>query len=288
MRWHVGRRRLSFNDAGDLSLMGVLNVTPDSFSDGGLFIDVPTAMAHVTQVLSRADIIDVGGESTRPGSDPVTASTEIVRVVPVIAALRQQRDSALASPLVSIDTSKAQVAQAALDAGADIVNDVTGLRDPAMRAVVAQAGCGAVAMHMRGRPKTMQQGDLHSADIVGEVLEFFEETIESCRASGVADEAICLDPGIGFGKTVAQNVALIAGLPRLARLGRPILIGASRKSFLGALTGRGVGDREAATLAVGVCAQSLGAHVLRVHDVEAAFDARAVFAAIRSASREAA
>ena len=286
MRWHVGRRRLSFNDAGNLSLMGVLNVTPDSFSDGGQFIDLPAALAHVSTALSRADIIDVGGESTRPGSEPVSSAVEIARVVPVIEALQQTSPA-----LISIDTSKADVAQAAVNAGADIVNDVTGLGDPRMRAVVASAKVGAVVMHMRGAPKTMQQGDLSSDDIVGEVLEFFEERIAACRISGIHEAALCLDPGIGFGKTVAQNVALIAGLPRLAALGRPILIGASRKSFLGALTGRAVGDREAATLAVGACAHWLGAQVLRVHDVEAAFDARAVLSAIQAqttATREAA
>ncbi|MGK0359784.1 MAG: dihydropteroate synthase [Bradymonadia bacterium] len=281
MRWHVGRRRLSFNDAGNLCLMGVLNVTPDSFSDGGRFIDLPAALAHVSSTLSRADIIDVGGESTRPGADPVPADVEIARVVPLIEALRAQGCPAL----VSIDTSKADVARAAVDAGADIVNDVTGLSDPRMRAVVASTKVGAVVMHMRGRPKTMQQGNLGSDDIVGAVLEFFEGRLADCRASGIDDAAICLDPGIGFGKTVAQNVALIAGLPRLAALGRPILIGASRKSFLGALTGRPVGDREAGTLAVGACAHWLGAHVLRVHDVEAAYDARAILSAIRSATQ---
>ena len=279
MRWHVGRRRFSFDRSGSLCLMGVLNITPDSFSDGGRFIDLPAALTHA-QSLARADIIDVGGESTRPGSDPVSLADEIARVVPVIEALRQQTDA-----LISIDTSKAAVARAAIEVGADIVNDVAGLRDPDMRAVVAEGGVGAVVMHMRGQPKTMQQGDLRSDDIVGEVLEFFKERLADCRTSGIDEAAICVDPGIGFGKTVAQNVALIAGLPRLAELGRPILIGASRKAFLGALTDRAVGDRDAATLAVGACAQWLGAHVLRVHDVEAAHDARAVVAAIQAATQ---
>jgi dihydropteroate synthase len=277
MRWQVGRRCLSFTSASDLRLMGVLNVTPDSFSDGGRFIDVDAALAHA-QHLSSADIIDIGGESTRPGSDAVSAAVEVERVVPVIRALRQATDA-----LISIDTSKPAVADAAIQAGADIVNDVTGLVDPAMRALVARTGVGAVIMHMRGRPKDMQEGDLRSADIVGDVVDFFTGRLEETRAAGIDDAALCLDPGIGFGKTVEQNLALIAQLKRFATFGRPVLIGASRKSFLGAITGQPVDGREAATLAVGACAQWLGAHVLRVHDVQAAHDARQVVAALCAA-----
>lgn len=278
MRWQVGRRRLNFDD-GALRLMGILNVTPDSFSDGGHFLDPATAITHALDTLRHADIIDVGGESTRPGADPVPVEVERARVVPVIAALRSRTDA-----LISIDTSKAEVARAAIDAGADLVNDVTGLADPAMRAVVAEAGVGAVIMHMRGQPKTMQRGDLASDDIAADVLAFFEARLQAAEAAGIAPEAICLDPGIGFGKTVAQNCALIAAIPKLSGLGRPILVGASRKSFLGALTGRAVDAREAATLAVGACAQWLGAQVLRVHDVDAAHDARQIVAAIRGAA----
>lgn len=280
MRWQVGRRRLSFNERGTLCLMGVLNATPDSFSDGGRYfdsaaLDPAAAVAHACTALAHADIIDIGGESTRPGSDPVSAAIETARVVPVIEALRQRTDT-----LISIDTSKPAVAEAAIEAGADIVNDVTGLADPAMRALVARRGVGAVIMHMRGRPKTMQQGDLRSADIVRDVAGFFAERLATCAAEGIDPAALCLDPGIGFGKTVEQNCALIAAIPKLASLGRPLLIGASRKSFLGAITGQPVDGREAATLAVGVCAQWLGAHVLRVHDVAAAHDARRVVAAL--------
>lgn len=282
MRWHVGRRCLSFTSAADMRLMGVLNVTPDSFSDGGRFVDLDAALAHADTLL-QADIIDVGGESTRPGSDPVPAAVETERVVPVIRALRPRTDA-----LISIDTSKPAVAAAAIDAGADLVNDVTGLRDPAMQALVARTGVGAVIMHMRGRPKTMQQSDLHSADVVGEVVTFFETRLAELEAAGVAREAICLDPGIGFGKTVAQNLALIAQLERFTALGRPVLIGASRKSFLGAITGQPVDAREASTLAIGACAQWLGAHVLRVHDVAAAHDARQVVAALHAAREGAA
>lgn len=282
MRWHVGRRCLSFTSAADMRLMGVLNVTPDSFSDGGRFVDLDAALAHADTLL-QADIIDIGGESTRPGSDPVTAAVETERVVPVIRALRPRTDA-----LISIDTSKPAVAAAAIDAGADLVNDVTGLRDPAMRALVARTGVGAVIMHMRGRPKTMQQGDLHSADLVGEVVTFFETRLAELEAAGVAREAICLDPGIGFGKTVAQNLALIAQLERFTAVGRPVLIGASRKSFLGAITGQPVGAREASTLAIGACAQWLGAQVLRVHDVATAHDARQVVAALHAAREGAA
>lgn len=282
MRWHVGRRCLSFTSAADMRLMGVLNVTPDSFSDGGRFVDLDAALAHADTLL-QADIIDIGGESTRPGSDSVPAAVETERVVPVIRALRSRTDA-----LISIDTSKPAVAAAAIDAGADLVNDVTGLRDPAMQALVARTGVGAVVMHMRGRPKTMQQGELHSADLVGEVVTFFETRLAELEAAGVALEAICLDPGIGFGKTVAQNLALIAQLERFTALGRPVLIGASRKSFLGAITGQPVGAREAGTLAIGACAQWLGAQVLRVHDVAAAHDARQVVAALHAAQQGAA
>lgn len=279
MRWQVGRRRLDYAGKGALSLMGVLNVTPDSFSDGGRYADADTAVAHALSAFAHADIIDVGGESTRPGSDPVPAQVECDRVVPVISALRQRTDT-----LISIDTSKVMVADAAIEAGADIVNDVTGLADPAMRALVARTGVGAVIMHMRGRPKTMQQGDLSSPDIVAEVVDFFTTRLAETRAAGIADEAICFDPGIGFGKTVEQCCALIAAIPKLSSVGRPILVGASRKSFLGAVTGRPVDAREAATLAVGVCAQWLGAQVLRVHDVAAAHDARLVVRALQEAA----
>lgn len=263
-------------------LMGVLNVTPDSFSDGGRFVQSAAALEHALQMVAAgADVIDVGGESSRPGAAPVPAEVELERVLPVVEGLRSRCDVA-----VSIDTTKAAVAEAAVAAGADIINDISALQaDPRMTAVAARTGAGVVLMHMRGTPQTMQRGDLSSPDIVAEVRDHLAARLAAVVAAGVAPEAVCVDPGIGFGKTVAQNVALAARLGALAALGRPVLLGVSRKSFLGALTGRPVDDRAWATAAACAVGVAQGAHLLRVHDVAAMRDVAAVAAALREAGR---
>jgi dihydropteroate synthase len=214
-------------------VMGILNVTPDSFSDGGRFVDVAAAVAAGERlVASGAAWLDVGGESTRPGARPVECSEELRRIIPVVSALAQRR----CGP-ISIDTTKATVAEAALEAGAAMVNDVSAGTDPAMLPLVAGRRCPIVLMHMRGRPQTMQQ-DPRYGEVVDEVAHFLEERMKAAAAAGVREEAMLLDPGIGFGKTVAHNLALLRGLPTLAaRLGRPLVVGLSRKNFLGRLTG---------------------------------------------------
>jgi dihydropteroate synthase len=248
--------------------MGIVNVTPDSFSDGGLYLDTEKAIEHGRQLAAEgADMLDIGGESTRPGAGEVDAATEIERTQPVIAAL------AYTGLPVSIDTSKAAVAAAALDAGATIVNDVTALRaDPDLGAVCAQAGCEVVLMHMLGTPRTMQD-DPRYGDVVDDVKAFLEERIEVAVTAGIAEERIWVDPGIGFGKTVEHNLELTRRLKELRDLGRPIVFGSSRKSHLGAITGREVGDRLGATIASNVLALRAGADVLRIHDVAELADA---------------
>ena len=256
--------------------MGILNVTPDSFSDGGCYTDLARAVEHgLAMQREGACIIDVGGESTRPGAEPVSAADEIARVVPVIEGLR----AAGLEATISIDTSKAPVAAAALDAGAGLVNDVSALRaDPAMAPLVAARGVPCVLMHMQGEPRTMQR-DPHYADVVGEVRAFLEERLTAACAAGIAEERIWLDPGIGFGKTMAHNLSLLHGLTALAELGRPVVIGTSRKSFLGRLTGRDFTGLAAATVATSVLAYERGARVFRVHDVAPTRDALLVTSA---------
>jgi dihydropteroate synthase len=259
--------------------MGVINVTPDSFSDGGLYLDPAAAIEHGIQLAAEgAAILDVGGESTRPGAEPVTADEELRRVVPVIDGLRD----ALAGREVqiSIDTSKSTVAAAALDAGATFVNDVTAFRaDGEIAALVASAGVECCLMHMLGEPRTMQDNP-HYDDVVADVKAFLEERLRFATGAGVAAERIILDPGIGFGKTLQHNLALLAGLGELVALGRPIMIGTSRKSFLGKLTGRAdADDRLAATIASCVLAYERGARLFRVHDVAPVSDALKVAAA---------
>jgi dihydropteroate synthase len=260
------------------ALLGVVNVTPDSFSDGGEFVEAGVALAHGRRLSGEgAAIVDVGGESTRPGADPVAAEHELARVLPVIEGL------VAAGIAVSIDTSKAVVAEAALAAGAVLVNDVTALRgDPEMAGVVAAAGADLCLMHMLGEPRTMQE-DPRYEDVVGEVEAFLAERAEVAVAAGIARDRIVLDPGIGFGKTLAHNLALLRALPRLAALG-PLLLGVSRKRFLGALTGRdAAGDRVAASVAAALYCYRGGAHLLRVHDVRATADALAVERALEGA-----
>jgi dihydropteroate synthase len=256
--------------------MGVINVTPDSFSDGGLYLDPAAAIAHGRALADEgAAILDVGGESTRPRSEPVPAAEELRRVVPVIEGLV----AAGVGAQISVDTSKAAVAAAALGAGATMVNDVTGFRaDSEMASVVAASGADCVLMHMLGTPRTMQD-DPRYDDVVFEIKAFLEERIAFAVSAGVAEERILVDPGIGFGKTAAHNLELINRIGELATLGRPVVIGTSRKSFLGRLTGRVTDDRLAGTIATNVLAYERGARVFRVHDVAPVHDALAVAAA---------
>ncbi|MGH2896792.1 MAG: dihydropteroate synthase [Solirubrobacteraceae bacterium] len=256
--------------AADFTVMGVVNVTPDSFSDGGLYIDATAAIAHALVLEAEgAGVLDIGGESTRPGAEPVDARAELDRVLPVIEGLQDRGVAAQ----ISIDTSKAAVAAAALDAGATLVNDVTALRsDPAMAELVAARGVRCCLMHMLGEPRTMQK-DPRYDDVVSDVKAFLEERMAFALACGVAEEKLLLDPGIGFGKTAEHNLELLARLDELVALGRPVVIGTSRKSFLGRITGRPVDDRLAATIATNVLAYERGARVFRVHDVAPVRDA---------------
>ena len=256
--------------------MGVVNVTPDSFSDGGAFDDDISAIAHARRLISEgAAIVDVGGESTRPGAGPVPAAEELERVLPVVEGIAELRLPAQ----ISIDTMKPEVAAAALDAGASYVNDVTAFRhDPDLAGLVADRGVDCCLMHMLGEPRTMQD-DPRYDDVVSDVKAFLEERMKAAIAAGVREERIQLDPGIGFGKTLEHNLELLRRLDELAALGRPIVIGTSRKSFLGRLTGRDVTERVHATVATSVIAFERGASVFRVHDVAATADALAVAAA---------
>ena len=256
-------------------LMGVVNVTPDSFSDGGLYLDPEAAIAHGRELAAAgAEILDVGGESTRPGAEAVPEDEELRRVIPVIEGL------VAAEAQVSVDTSKAAVAAAALEAGAGIVNDVTALRgDPEMAALCAERGATVVLMHMRGKPRTMQD-DPRYGDVVAEVEAFLAERLEAAVAAGIAEDDVWLDPGIGFGKTAAHNMELLRRLGELGDLGRPLVIGTSRKSFIGRLDGSAAGERLGGTIASSVLAAAEGAAVLRVHDVAEMRQALAVAAAI--------
>lgn len=253
--------------------MGVLNVTPDSFSDGGEFVDPDRAVEHALQMVADgATIIDVGGESSRPGSQPVSESTEIQRVIPVIKMLASQSDVA-----ISIDTTKPVVAEAAMAAGASIINDVGGMRDPEMIAVAAETEATVCIMHMQGEPKTMQD-EPHYDDVVAEVLEFLRDRVAACEEAGVKE--IWVDPGIGFGKTLEHNMALLRELERFADLGKPVLLGTSRKSFIEMISGAPVEQRLPGTLASNVWGVLHGADILRVHDVAEHTQALAVLNAI--------
>ena len=258
------------------AIMGVVNVTPDSFSDGGAFEDPVAAVAHARRLASEgATIVDVGGESTRPGADPVPAEEELRRVVPVVEGI-----AGLGLPVqISIDTMKVAVAEAAVDAGASYVNDVTAFRhDPELAALVADRGLDCCLMHMLGEPRTMQR-DPRYDDVVNDVKAFLEQRMAAAVAAGVAEDRIQLDPGIGFGKTVEHNLELLRRLDELVAIGRPLAIGTSRKSFLGRITGRDVTERVHGTTATCVLAFERGARVFRVHDVAAVADALAVAAA---------
>ena len=264
------------------AVMGVLNVTPDSFSDGGAFLAPGAAVEHAREMAAAgADLIDVGGESTRPGAEPVSAEEELRRVTPVIEALGSRIP-------VSIDTSKALVAEAALRAGAAFVNDVTALRgDADMATVVAGSGADVCLMHMLGEPRTMQD-DPRYDDVVADVAAFLEERLAFAVGQGIPEDRVWLDPGIGFGKTLQHNLALLRRLDEIVALGRPVVVGVSRKSFLGKLTGKGGADRVAGTVAANVLAYERGAHMFRVHDVGPTRDALAVVGAtVDSTGKEA-
>lgn len=246
------------------AVMGILNVTPDSFSDGGQFTTVEEAVDAAERMASEgADLIDIGGESTRPGANPVGVEDEISRVIPVVAALRRR-----SSVRISVDTMKAEVALRSLDAGADLINDVSAISDPAMASALAERNAPVVLMHMRGGPISMQR-DTHYIDLPTEVVDFLSDRVNRALDAGVAGDRIVLDPGIGFGKSANGSLTLLRNLGVLLRLGYPVLIGASRKSFIGATTDLGVEDRLEASLAIAAYAASSGAHAVRVHDVGA-------------------
>jgi dihydropteroate synthase len=267
--------------SGSFRVMGVVNVTPDSFSDGGRYLDPEAAVSHGLELEAEgAAILDIGGESTRPGAAPVEVGEELRRVLPVIGGLV----AAGVRAQISIDTSKAAVADAALGAGATLVNDVTALKgDPEMAAVIAHAGAECCLMHMLGDPRTMQD-DPRYDDVVTDVRAFLEERLGAAVAAGVAERRILLDPGIGFGKTAGHNLELLRRLGELVAMGRPVVIGTSRKSFLGALTGRDVEHRLSGTIATNVLAYERGATIFRVHEVAPVVDALKVTAATVAAT----
>ena len=258
-------------------IMGVVNVTPDSFSDGGRYLAAAAALDQALALVREgAAIVDIGGESTRPGSDPVRQDEELRRVMPVVEALAER----VGVP-ISVDTTKAEVARRALAAGAAVVNDVTALRgDPGMADVVAEAGCPICLMHMQGQPKTMQE-EPHYEDVVLEVLEFLESRMAFALSRGVREEQILLDPGLGFGKTVEHNLTLLRHLDRFVALGRPVVLGASRKRFLGAILGAEPDQRAIGTVATTVLGAVAGVHIFRVHDVRPNFEALRVALAVR-------
>ena len=276
--WRIGDRDL---DCGERTLvMGILNVTPDSFSDGGLYLDHGAAVARGIEMVDEgADIVDVGGESTRPGSDPVSPDEERDRVVPVIETLATK-----VSVPISVDTRKPAVAKAALEAGALIVNDISGAQDPEMFAVARGASAGMVVMHMKGVPKTMQVAP-HYDDVVAEVHEYLRERIESAEFAGIAPEQLCVDPGIGFGKDLQQNLALMHHVESLLDLGRPVLVGPSRKRFIGALLGLPEDERVEGTAGAVAWLVARGGHIVRVHDVREMIRVVRVVDAIARAGR---
>jgi len=265
--------RASFDLARPL-VMGVVNVTPDSFSDGGRHADARSALAHARRLRDDgADLLDVGGESTRPGALPVPEAEELARVLPVIEAL------AADGAVVSADTRKPAVMRAAIAAGASMINDVAALRGPGAIDACAQSGVAVCLMHMRGEPATMQEAPAYG-DVVGDVREFLVARALACEAAGIARDRIAIDPGFGFGKTLAHNLALLRGIPVLAATGYPVVVGLSRKSSLGAMTGRPAGDRLAASIAAALAAVARGAAIVRVHDVRETVDALRVWCAV--------
>ncbi|MEE4296023.1 MAG: dihydropteroate synthase [Wenzhouxiangella sp.] len=261
-------------------IMGVVNVTPDSFSDGGLFEDPGRAIEHALSLLEQgAEILDIGGESTRPGADPVTEEQELSRVLPVIQGLRKE-----CAALISIDTSKAAVMREAVRSGADMINDVRALQAAGALEAAAELDVPVCLMHMQGNPQTMQNAPTYS-DVIAEQLAFFEQRLEACKAAGVRQENIVLDPGFGFGKLLGHNLTLLNHLEDLTILGFPLLAGLSRKSMLGQLTNRArAHDRVAASVAAALIAAQNGATILRVHDVAETSDAIKVWLAVRASA----
>jgi dihydropteroate synthase len=272
MQWRCRNRTI---DLSRPVVMGILNVTPDSFSDGNRYASTAAALERAAQMRAEgAVIIDVGGESTRPGADAVEAAVEIARVVPVIEGIAAASDIA-----ISIDTSKPQVMAAAAAAGACIVNDVSALRAPAARSWAAASGVGVCLMHMQGEPRTMQHHPQYE-DVVAEVCEFLMRERAACIDAGIASEALVLDPGVGFGKTLAHNLSLLHGLERIAALGAPLLVGVSRKSFIGRVLGRPVDERLSGGLGLAALAVVKGARIIRTHDVGATHDAIGMVSAV--------
>jgi len=283
--WRCGDRVLRIGPRP--LVMGILNVTPDSFSDGGRHATTEAAVRRGIEMADEgADIIDVGGESTRPGAVPVPEADEIARVVPVIRALVKDFGGGPVRPAISVDTRKAAVAEAAVAAGAVIVNDVTALGgDPAMAETVRRHRVGAVLMHMQGEPATMQRTPRYG-DVTEEVGAYLSARLAAVCAAGVSADALAVDPGIGFGKTVDHNLKLLSGVPALVALGRPVVIGVSRKNFVGVITGRGPDDRMPGSLVAAVWAAFQGAGVWRVHDVKESVDAARMTAALREGTTE--
>ncbi len=265
--WSVRGRKMALDR---VLLIGIVNVTPDSFTDGGRYFDYADALAHARRLIDEgADILDIGGESTRPGAVDVPADEEIRRVVPLIESLAD-----LGVP-ISVDTSKPEVMRAALAAGASIVNDVRALQQPSALEAVADSDCGLVLMHMQGTPRTMQHAPSYR-DVTGEVAHFLAERVETARLYGIDLDRIAIDPGFGFGKSIEHNFTLLSELSLLKRMHRPLVVGLSRKSMLGTAAGRAVDDRIAASVAVALLAAERGANIVRVHDVAATRDALSV------------
>lgn len=276
-RWEACGRVIVAGGDRAPRVMGVLNVTPDSFSDGGRLPTAGEAADRARRLVAEgADLLDVGGESSRPGAVPVTLDEELRRVVPAVEAIADALGVS-----ISVDTTKAEVARRAIQAGASIVNDVTAMgADRALKRVIADTGAGVVLMHMRGVPGTMQR-DPHYEDVVAEVYEFLARRIEAAEAAGIARVRVAVDPGIGFGKTLAHNLDLLRNLGRFATLGCAVLVGTSRKGFLGTITGRPVGERATASVASSLAACVGGAQVVRVHDVGPMADAIKVWGLLR-------
>ncbi len=264
-------------DFAEPVIMGIVNVTPDSFSDGGQFLNTTAALSHAMQLLDDgATILDIGGESTRPGAPDVSLDDELKRVIPIIKAIREQSDC-----VISIDTSKAEVMRQAIEAGADIVNDVRALQEPGAIDVVAQFPEVAVClMHMQGQPRSMQHAP-HYNDLAGEINDFFSQRIAACEAAGINQSQLILDPGFGFGKTLKDNYQILAQFNDYAKLGLPLLAGLSRKSMIGNLLNRDTDDRLAGSLAGALIAAQNGAHIIRVHDVKETADVLGVYQACK-------
>ena len=263
----------------DLSVprvMGILNVTPDSFSDGGHYLAGDAALRHAARLVAEgADILDVGGESTRPGAQAVSVDEELARVLPIIERLHAEFEVP-----VSVDTSKPEVMRAAVSAGAALINDVSALAAPGALAAAAELGVPVCLMHMQGEPRTMQAAPQYG-DVVADILSYLGERVDACVAAGIPREDLLIDPGFGFGKTLTHNLALLKGLAAFQALDLPVLVGISRKSMLGAVTGRPVEERQAASVAAAVMAVERGARIVRVHDVAATVDALKLWQAVR-------